>query len=202
MHKRHLLLPLLLVFGLVLGLSACGGGTSSGGGDDEAAIEEAIETSATSTNPKAACAEFSTQQFMEQSTNTEGAAAVKQCEENAKEEQGAESVDISEVEVEGSEANANVALTGGSLDGQSLEIALVKEGSDWKLNELVGFTELDATALAESLGTSLKEEGGEAAALAPCIEEKFEVREQSEIEELVISGSTKPIEELVEECQG
>jgi hypothetical protein len=201
MQKRQLLLPcLLLVLVSAVALSACGG--SSGGSGDETQIEEAIETSATSTNPKAACAEFSTQQFMEQSTSTEGAAAVKQCEENAKEEQGAESVDISEVEVEGSEATADVALTGGSLDGQGLEIALVKEGSDWKLNELVGFTELDATALAESLGTSLKEEGGEAAELASCIEEKFEVREQSEIEELVISGSTKPIEELVEECQG
>jgi hypothetical protein len=199
MQKRRLLLPcLLLVSALVL--VACGG--SGGGSGDETAIEEAIETSATSTDPTAACSRFSTQQFMEQSTSTEGAAAVKQCEENAKEEDGAESVDISEVEVDGSEATADVALTGGSLDGQGLEIALVKEGSDWKLNELVGFTELDPTALAESLGTSLKEEGGEAAKIAPCIEEKLEVAEQSEIEEFVISGSTKPIEELAEECLG
>jgi hypothetical protein len=198
MQKRHLLLPCLLLVS-ALALVACGG--SSGGSGDESQIEAAIETSATSTKPSA-CKEFSTQQFMEQSTSTEGAAAVKQCEENATEEDGAESVDISEVEVDGSEATADVALTGGSLGGQGLEIALIKEGSDWKLNELVGFIELDPTALAESLGTSLKKEGGEAAELAPCIEEKFEVAEQSEIEELVISGSTQPIEELVEECQG
>jgi hypothetical protein len=199
MHKRHLLLPLLLlVFALALGLSACGG--SSGGGDDEAAIEEAIETSATSTNPKAACKETSTQLFMEQSTNTEGAAAVKLCEENAKEEAGAEKAEVSEVEVDGSEATADVKLTGGSLNGQGLEIALAKEGSDWLLNEVVGFTELDNAALAEAIGEGLEEQGGEAAELAPCIAEKFEVAEQSEIEELVISGSNKPIEELAEEC--
>jgi hypothetical protein len=198
MQKRHLLLPcLLLVFAVAL--SACGG--SSGGSGDEAQIEEAIETSATSTKPSA-CKEFSTQEFMEQSTNTEGAAAVKQCEENAKDEEEAETAEVSEVEVEGSEATADVKLSGGTLDGQGLEIALLKEGSDWKLNELVGFTELDASALAESIGEGLTEQGGEVAELAPCIEEKFEVAEQSEIEEIVISGSTRPIEELAEECQG
>jgi hypothetical protein len=198
MNKRRLLLLPCLLLVLGLALSACGG--SSGGGDDEGQIETAIETSATSSDP-ADCKKYSTQEFMEQSTNTEGAAAVKLCEENAKEEQGAETAEVSEVEVDGSEATAEVALTGGSLDGQSLEIALVKEGSDWKLNELVGFTELDPTALAESIGGALKEEGGAAAAIAPCIEENFEVAEQSEIEELVIGGSTKPIEELAEECQ-
>jgi hypothetical protein len=137
---------------------------------------------------------------MEQSTSTEGGAAVKQCEENAKEEDGAEKAEVSEVEVDGSEATADVKLTGGSLSGQGLEIALVKEGDNWLLNELVGFTEFDGAALAESIGKSLEEQGGEAAELAPCIEENFEIGEQSEIEELVISGSTKPIEELAEEC--
>ena len=198
MQKRHLLLPCLLLIS-ALALVACGG--SSGGSGDESQIEEAIETSATSTKPSA-CKEFSTQQFMEQSTSTEGAAAVKQCEENAKDEEEAEKAEVSEVEVEGSEATADVMLTGGSLNGQGVEIALVKEGSDWKLNELVGFTELDAGALAESIGEGLTEQGGGVAKIAPCIEEKFEVAEQSEIEELVISGSRTPVEELAEECAG
>jgi hypothetical protein len=199
MNKRHVLLPLLLlVFALALVLSACGGG-SSGGGDDEAAIEKAIETSATSTDP-ATCKETSTQQFMEQSGSVEGAAAVKACEESATDEVTAESAEVSEVEVDGSEATAEVTLTGGSLNGQSLEVALVKEDSDWKLNELVGFTNLDNAALAEAIGTKLEEEGGAVAELAPCIAEGFEVAEQAEIEELTISGSSAPIEELAEEC--
>jgi hypothetical protein len=201
MNKRHVLLPLLLlVFGLALVLSACGG-SSGGGGDDEAAIEEAIEISATSTKP-ATCKEVSTQQFMEQSGSVEGPAAVKACEESATDGETAEKVAVSEIEVEGSEATAEVALTGGALNGQSLEVGLVKEGSDWKLNELVGFTNLDNAALAETIGTKLEEEGGAVAELAPCIAEAFEVAEQAEVEELTISGSSAPIEELAEECQG
>lgn len=198
MNKRLLLLPCLLLV-LALALSACGG--SSGGSGDEGEIEEAIETSATSTDP-ADCKKLSTQQFMEQTTSTEGAAAVKECEASATEEEGAESAEVAEVEVDGSEATAETIFTGGSLDGQAVEVALVKEGSDWKLNEIVGFTKLDQAALAASIGGKLKEEGGEVAALAPCIEEAFTEDEQSEVEELIISGSSTPLEELAEECQG
>ncbi len=197
MNKRYLVLPCLLLL-CALALSACGG--SSGGSGDEAQIEEVVETSATSTDP-ADCKKLSTQQFMEQTTSTEGATAVKECEASASKEEGAESAEVSEVEVNGSEATAETTFAGGSLDGQAVEVALVKEGSDWKLNEIVGFTKLDQSALAAVIGGKLKEEGGGVAALAPCIEEAFEEDEQSEIEELIISGSSAPLEELAEECQ-
>jgi hypothetical protein len=197
MNKRLLLLPCLLLV-LALALSACGG--SSGGSGDEAEIEEVIETSATSTDP-ADCKKLSTQQFMEQTTSTEGAGAVKECEASANEEEGAESAEVAEVEVNGSEATAETIFTGGPLDEQAVEVTLVKEGSDWKLNEIVGFTKLDQSALAAALGGKLTEEGGAVAELAPCIEEAFEEDEQSEVEELIISGSSTPLEELAEECQ-
>jgi predicted small secreted protein len=198
MQKRHLVLSCLLLV-LAFALSACGG--SSGGGSDEGQIEAAIETAATSNDPSG-CTEFSTQQFLEQSTGTEGAGAKKKCEEEATDEEQAESAEVSEVEVNGSEATAETKFTGGPLDGQAVEIALVKEGSNWKLNELVGFTKLDKSTLASTLGTKLKEQGGVSAELAPCIEAGIEEVEQSELEELVFAGSTAQIEEIAEECQG
>ena len=56
-----------------------------------------------------------------------------------------------------------------SLGGQAFEIALIKEGGDWKLNELVGFTELDTEALAkyaQRAGTERRHERGGVARMA------------------------------------
>jgi hypothetical protein len=201
MKKRFLLLPcLLLVLGLAL--SACGGGgsSSSSGGSDESQIEETIEMSATSTEPSA-CTEYSTQEFMEQTTNEEGPAAVKACEKSAEEGESAESVEVTQVEVEGSEATAEAKFTGGQLDGQSLAVGLVKEEGTWKLESIVGFTHIDKAALAEQFTTKLEEEGGAEAELAPCFAEGVEEAGQSELEELMFGGSPVPAEELVEACQ-
>jgi len=191
--KRYLLLPCLLLIS-ALALAACG---SSGGGD-EGEIEEAIETAATGTEPSK-CTEVETQAFVEQNTRESGKAAVKQCEEEAPEE-NAESVAVSNVEVEGEEASAEAAITGGSLNGQTLEIALVKEEGNWKLNELTGFAKLDQAKLAEALGEKLEESGEVEPELASCIVEGIEEESQEEVEELLLSGSNEPLEELAEEC--
>lgn len=105
MSKRLLLLPCILIFAGIF-FAACG---SSGG--DEAEVKEVIEKSATTTDP-ADCKKLQTQKFMEQTSEESGQAAVQECEEEAKKEEGAKSVDTSEVEVDGSSATAHVALTG------------------------------------------------------------------------------------------
>jgi hypothetical protein len=195
-NKRYLLLPCLLIIS-ALALAACG----SSGSNDEGEIEEAIETSATSPDP-ANCKKLSTQAFMEQSTSASGKEAVEQCEEDAGEpENNAESVEVTKVEVEGEEATADAAFTGGSFDGQTVEVALVKEGDQWKLNEIEGFAKLDKTALVEALETQF--EAGESELseeTTACILEGFEESSQPEIEELLLSGSSEPIEELAKEC--
>ncbi|HTR74127.1 MAG TPA: hypothetical protein VMH33_02575 [Solirubrobacterales bacterium] len=202
MKKRHLAILPCLLLALVLALTACGGGgsSSSGGSGEEAAIEEAIEEASAASNP-AACTEFTTQNFVEQVEAKEGAAAVKACEEQAEDEPESESAEVSEIEIEGSEALAEATLTGGSLGGQTLAVSLVKEGESWKLDEIVGFTELDKGAIAENIGSGLEEEGGATAELAPCMQESIEEAGQAEIEEMLFGGSPVPIEELARECQ-
>lgn len=194
MRKRFLLLPCVLILS-AFALTACG---SSGGEDGE--IEEAIETSATTTNP-ADCKKLNTLKFMEQTTQESGSAALKSCEAEAKEEEGAKSVVVSAVEVDGSDATAEVALSGGSLDGQTLELGLVKDGDQWKLNEVVKFTKFDQAKLAESLETGLSEASSEVdPKLSSCIIEAFKQGSQGEVEELLFSSSSKALEEVFEAC--
>jgi hypothetical protein len=191
--KRLLLLPCLLILS-VLVLAACGSGSG-----DESKIEETIEKSATATDP-ADCTKLETQQFMEQTTQESGKAAVKSCEAEAEKEEGAESAAVSNVEVEGSGATAEVALTGGSLDGQTLEVELVEAGDQWKLNEVVKFTKFDQAKLIETFEGDLAEAANEVSPkFAACFIETFKQDNRAEIEELIF-GSGRGFEEVAENC--
>ena len=195
MRKLQLLLPLALL-SLVFGLSACGGGES-----DEDKVVEVIETSVTSTDP-ADCEELATQGFLEQTELEEGAAAVESCEESAEDtENDPDSVEVSEVEVDGSAATADVSFTGGSFDGQTLSVALVEEDGGWKMDEVTGFAEFDQEQLADTFEEGLQ--SGEDAldpALATCFAEVIRDLPKAEAEEIVIGGSADPIVEIIEGC--
>lgn len=196
MLKRRFALACFLALS-ALALVACG----SSGNSDESQIEEAIETSATSTDP-ADCTKLETQKFMEQTAQESGKAAVTKCEEEAEAEKGAESVSVSNVEVDGSSATAEAALTGGALNGQTVEVELVKGGEQWQLNEVVKFTEFDRAKLVEFV----EEEFAPSAAngispkLSGCFVEAFQEGSQAEIEELILSNSSEGFEELAEAC--
>ena len=194
MSKRLLLLPCLLVLsGLVL--AACGSSNS-----EESKVEEAIETAATSTNP-ADCAKTQTQKFMEQITKESGQAALKSCEKEAEEGENAESVTISNVEVEGSNATAEVALSGGGLDGQTLEVALVEEGGQWKVNEAVRFTKFDSAKLVETFEREIKKAGEAGSKFATCFLEGLKRADRAEVEKLFLEGSGAGFEEIAKSCK-
>jgi hypothetical protein len=194
-RKLHLLLlPALLVLGL--GLAACGG---SGEGD-EGRIEEAIEKAATATDPSA-CTKYQTQHFLEQTNQEGGKSAVKNCEEEAENEEGAQSASVSNVAVNGSKATAEVALTGSVFNGQTVEVGLVKEGDQWKLNEVVKFTKFNQAKLVESFEHELSKASNEVSPkFAACFIEAFEEADQAELEELLFGGNEKAFEEIAKNC--
>jgi hypothetical protein len=197
--KSLLMLPIALL-AMAMALTACGGGSSSSGGDEEAAIEKAITTSATTSDPSK-CSEVQTQAFNETETGETGEAALKTCEEEAEaESEAAESVTVSNVSEDGDTATAEVAVTGGGLGGQSLEVELAKEDGDWKLNEFVGFTNYDAAGIAATLEGKLAEEEGVTPALAKCVSEGVEEMSQEEAEAMVFDKSSEGVEEIAETC--
>ena len=114
-----------------------------------------VETSATSTNP-ADCKKLTTQQFMEQTDAGKWQRRDQTCEEEA---QGRRRRRIRRRLRRRSRWLEGHALTrrssGGSLDGQEVEVALVKEGDQWKLDEVVEFTKFDQAKLIEILEEGL-----------------------------------------------
>jgi hypothetical protein len=193
--KRRFALACLFVFSALV-LVACGSGNS-----DESQIEEAVETSATSTDP-ADCTKLETQQFMKQTTQENGKAAVAKCEKEAEAEEGAESASVSNVEVSGSSATAEAALTGGALDGQAVEVALLKTGDQWQLNEVVKFTKFDRAKLVEYVEEEFTSSAsGLSPKLAGCFIEAFQEGSRAEIEGLLLGNSSEGFEEIAEACQ-
>jgi hypothetical protein len=197
--KSLLLLPIALI-AMAMALTACGGGSSSSGGGEEGAIEEAIETSATSTDPSK-CSEVQTEAFNEAESGTKGSGALKACEEQVEEEsEPADSVNVSNISESGKTATAEVEIEGGSLDGQSLELEVANEGGAWKLNEFLGFTKYDPANLASFLEEKLNEEEGVEPALAKCIAEGVEGMSEQEAEALIFEKSQEGLEEIAAAC--
>lgn len=195
MNKR-ILVPLALLVLAALTLTACGGGSS-----DEDKITETIETAATTSDPSN-CTELETQRFAEQNSQEKGKAAIKACEEEAEAgEEQAEGANVSNVSVNGSKATAEVEFEGGSLGSQSLEVALVEEDGNWKLDQIEGFANYDGKALGEAFEKQFEEEPGELTPeQAKCISGKVAEASQAEAEELFLSGNPEKIIELAQGC--
>jgi hypothetical protein len=200
--RTLLLLSLLLV--AALALSACGGGgsSSSGGDEDEGAIVAAIEKSATTSDPSK-CTELQTQKFNEQEKGASGAEATEICEEEAEQQQSpAKSVDVSNVKVDGETATAEAAIGGSALNGQTVELELVKEEGDWKLNQFLQFTKFDAKDLGAALEEELEEAEEEVSPeLSKCIGAGASKLSQKEAEEVAFEGNLGIIESIASNCQ-
>ncbi len=199
MNKRILVPLALLSAAALLTLTACGGGGSS----DEDKITETIEKAATTSDPSN-CTELETQRFAEQNSAEKGKAAIEACEKEAEEgEEQAESVEVSNISVNGSKATAQAAFEGGSLGSQAIEVALVEEGGTWKLDYVEGFANYDGKALGEEFERHFEEEPGE---LTPeqtkCIVGKIGGLSKEEAEEAFFAGSAELVTELVQSCVG
>lgn len=193
--NKHLLAPLALCLLASLTVTACGGGS------DEGKIAAVIEKSVT-TNSPSNCTALQTRRFNEQNTQRQGKVATKACEEEAKAGgDRAQAARVSNVSVNGERATAEVEFKGGALGSQALEVALVQEDGDWKLDRIEGFAAYDGKALGEAFKAEFEENPeGLSDKQATCIAEKVAGSSQEEAEGLFFSGSSEPIVELAEGC--
>jgi hypothetical protein len=193
---KRLLVPLALLALAALAVTACGGGGSSA--EDE--VTEVIELAATTKDPSN-CTELQTLRFTEQNTGEKGKAAIKSCEESAKEEEQAEEAKVSNVSVNGEKATAEAEFIGGSLGSQTLAIALVEEDGDWKLDQIEGFANYDGKALEETFLKRFEESPeGLTKKQYTCIAEGIGEASTAEAEAMFLSGASTKIEELAKAC--
>jgi hypothetical protein len=196
-----LLLPLVLIAS-ALALAACGGGGSiTSGSDEEGAIVEAVEESATTSDPSK-CTELQTQAFNEQEKAASGEEATEICEEEAaQQESPAKSVDVSNVKIDGETATAEAAIGGSALDGQTVELELVKEDGDWKLNQFLQFTKFNAKRLAKSFEKEATASEEIPKELATCISAGIGKFDQKEAEAVAFEGDLEGIETIAGSCE-
>jgi hypothetical protein len=194
--NKRILVSLALLVLAALTLTACGGGKS-----DEDKIVETIETAATTSDPSN-CTELQTQSFNEQNNQQQGKAATKSCEEQAEEgKEQAEGAKVSNVSVNDEKATAEVEFEGGSLGKQTLEVALVEEDGDWKLDQVEGFATYDGKALGEEFEAEFRQNPeGVSPEQAKCIARKIAGLSKPDAEELFFGGSPEPIIALAESC--
>ena len=191
--RKPLLTPLSLI-ALSLALVACGGDS------DEDQVTETIETSVKSSDP-ADCTELATQAFVEQTEFEQGEAAVKSCQESASETaDDPDSVEISEVKVDGDRATAAVAFTGGTFDGQTLDLSLVDDGS-WKLDSIDDLRDFDQEAFADAFEeVATKGEDPLTPEQASCVADNFRNGPTGVVEEALLSGDPQQLAPAFEGC--
>ncbi|HEU4980511.1 MAG TPA: hypothetical protein VFT14_04780 [Solirubrobacterales bacterium] len=195
--SRSLLLALVLTpFVLPLALAACGDDGESG---DEDQISEAIETAATGTDAEEKCTVVVTQSFVEQTQFATGDAAVAACEEEAT-DAVADSVEVSAIEVDGESATAEAAFTGGSLDGQTLVILVVKEDDRWKLDQLEEFVDFDAQAFAAGLAEEAGAAGDAPQEVVDCVVEQVQSTDPEQVQAAYLSGEQGELLSLFGPC--
>jgi hypothetical protein len=193
-RKLHVLLLPAVLLALALCFYACGD-------SDEETIASTIETALTRTNP-GDCKELMTQAFLEQMMSDEGAEAVESCEQNAEAEESPNPpVEVNNVEVDGSNATADVTYTGGTFAGQTLTVALVEEDGGWKLDENIRFAKLDPSKLVNELAEGWEFGGSPAEPrVLDCIRKTLGEKSRPELEELLIGGSEPPFDEILIRC--
>jgi hypothetical protein len=192
------------LFGLALAMLfsslvivACGGG---GGSDDSTQITDLIKTSATSTDP-ADCTKLTTLQFVEQTELASGQAAIQQCQHDAPDTSDKpSSVDVTDVKSSGNTGSANVTFHGGSFDGSTLSVSLVKVGDQWKLDKITDIPNFNFAGLLQAFKARFNAQGNIPPQVASCITQAFTNAGAEKVKSIILSGNGDQVTALFSTC--
>jgi hypothetical protein len=156
---------------------------------DRVLIDRTILAVATSSDPSY-CETKVTPRYLEQVTAAQQPFADDICEREAGGSR-ASSVDTSDVVIDGDHATAVVSNEGGSFDGSSFVVRLVKEDGYWKLDRLVAFRHFDRAGFDRAYRRSFLEFGSPSSS-ADCALSKDRRLSDVEIERATLTGDLRP----------
>jgi hypothetical protein len=181
-----------------LALAACGSSNNNGSSADQSQITAAITAAATSGDPSA-CTKYQTQHFVEQTNNGTGEAAVKSCEQDAK-QTAADKVVVHDISVDGDTATAKADATGSIFDGQTLDIGLVKQNGQWKLDQFKGFVNFDKAAMVAAFPAELQKEGQAPAGAVSCLQTQLQKTPDQTIENSFVNNDQQAQNQIFGPC--
>lgn len=148
------------------------------------------------------CETLQTERFLRQTQKKQGRGNLEQCiAETEKGDEAADSIAVTEVEVEGTTASADAAFSGGDLDGQTLSIELVEDDGEWMLDRITGFAEFNREGLTAAFRQDVEESSEELGAEATaCLTDRIESASDEELEEIILSETELPLIALVSAC--
>jgi hypothetical protein len=183
-----------------IGLAACGGSSdNSGSSADQAPITKAIQTVAVGSDVSA-CTTYATQKFVNQTNgdNGPGQPALQECEKDAQQGQGGvgDSVDVSDINVDGDSATATAKVTGNIFDGQTIKVSLVKVGGQWKLDVFNGFEDFNRDAMVNAFKGELTKQGANSAA-ADCVTSNLQKQSDQALEASFTQPNSNTLDQQV-----
>lgn len=198
------LVCLIAALAALLAVAGCGGSSgsssTSGGTSDESQIKDAISTSVTSNDP-ADCTRLETLTFMGQIHFTAGPAAVKACQRDAPDtSDDPDSVTVTNVDVHGTNATADVTFHGGGFDGSTLSMALVKQGDQWKLDQITAIPKFDLARFETAFTQRLNRNQQAPAQAVQCIRDQLNQAGPDTVKTALISGDSSQLLNLIGPC--
>jgi hypothetical protein len=164
-----------------------------GGGSDVGDVTDTVEGVFTSADPSV-CTELMTARYLAQTQFISGSAAVAACKQNQARNAG-DSVKVSNVELSGDAATADVAVRGGSLNNQTVSVSLRNEDGEWRLDHIEGFPSFNRTALNAAIATSYG-----SGRPGRCVQRRLSRLSDAAIQSLYLSGDRTRFAALIEDC--
>ncbi len=178
-------------------LLACGGDERQRG---RGQITEAIETSVTSTDP-ADCTELQTQRFVEQTNFETGETALQECENDAADTPRTPTRSRSATSRStGPAPRPTSPSPAAPSTARRSSVALVKEGDQWKLDEITDIPEFDSAAFRQTLLGRDPRRATSRPMSADCIVQAFAQTDDETLKSTFLSGDGEQLNALFAEC--